>query len=212
MTSTPLVPAGDALWRAIAGRGTTVRIAAGAPMLHHGEGGTHCYALVAGEVLVSTTTSQGSTVVLGRRGPGSVVGELAALDAAPRSATVRAHTDVTAVALSSRELEMLLREQPDLAITQLRRLSRQLRDLTERYTMRNEDLRARVVDFLSTHLQETGERSVGLTRQELADWVGVTREAATRTLRQLEQEGVVALGRGHVTVLDPARLARLRSV
>ncbi len=78
--------------------------------------------------------------------------------------------------------------------------------------MRNEDLRARVVDFLSTHLQETGERSVGLTRQELADWVGVTREAATRTLRQLEQEGVVALGRGHVTVLDPARLARLRSV
>ncbi|MGB5951298.1 MAG: Crp/Fnr family transcriptional regulator [Ornithinimicrobium sp.] len=209
MTSQPLEPPGDALWRAISGRGTTVRFASGTLMLHHGAGGTHCYAIVAGEVLVSTTTTQGATVVLGRRGPGSVIGELAALDAAPRSATVTARTDVVAVALRSVDLEVLLRERPDLAITELRRLGRQMRTLTERYTLRNEDLQTRVVGFLATHLEETGERSIRLTRQELADWVGVTREAVTRTLRSLELEGVVALSRGSVRVVDAASLTRL---
>ncbi|MGB3186745.1 MAG: Crp/Fnr family transcriptional regulator [Ornithinimicrobium sp.] len=209
MTSTPLAAAGDALWRAIAGRGTTVRVRAGTSMLYHGDGGTHCYAVIAGEVVVSTTTSQGATVVLGRRGPGSVIGELAALNAAPRSATATARTDVTAVTLKAGEFELLLRERPDLAIAELRRLARQLRNLSDRYTVRNEDLRARIISFLSTHLEETGEYCIGLTRQELADWVGVTREAVTRTLRHLEREGLVALSRGSVRVVDPARLARL---
>ncbi|MGB3763325.1 MAG: Crp/Fnr family transcriptional regulator [Ornithinimicrobium sp.] len=209
MTAPPLDAAGDALWRAIAGRGTRVRVRSGTLMLHHGEGGTHCYAVVSGEVLVSTTTRQGATVVLGRRGPGTVIGELAALDAAPRSATATARTDVTAVTLTASELEKLLRDRPDLAIAELRRLGRQLRTLTERYTLRNEDLRTRVVGFLATHLQETGEHTVRLTRQELADWVGVTREAVTRTLRELERERVVSLSRNMVRILNPARLSQL---
>jgi len=209
MTSAQLAPSGDALWRAIAGRGTTVRLRAGTPMLRHGDGGTHCFAVVAGEVLVTTTTSQGATVVVAKRGPGSVIGEFAALDAAPRSATATARTDVTAVALTAAELETLLREQPDLAIAELRRLSRQLRTLTDRFTLRNEDLRSRLVGFLTTHLDETGEHTLRLTRQELADWIGVTREAATRMLRQLEEQGLITLGRGSVTILDPVGLSRL---
>ena len=188
-----------------------MRLAAGTPLLRHGESGTHCYAVLAGEVLVSTTTSQGATVVLGRRGPGSVIGEFAALDAAPRSATVTARTEVTAVALTAAELEALLRGQPDLAISELRRLSRQLRTLSERYALRNEELRARVVNLLLTHLDETGQDTICSTRQELADWVGVTREAVTRTLRRLEEQGLVALGRSTVTVVDPAGLSRLGS-
>ncbi|MGB7424425.1 MAG: Crp/Fnr family transcriptional regulator [Ornithinimicrobium sp.] len=209
MTFPTLAPAGDALWRAIAGRGTTVRVRAGTVMLHHGEGGTHCYAVVSGEVLVSTTTRQGATVVLGKRGPGNVLGELAALDVAPRSATATARTDVTAVTLTASELEKLLRDRPDLAIAELRRLGRQLRTLTERYTLRNEDLRTRIVGFLFTHLEETGERSLRLTRQELADWVGVTREAVTRTLRELERERLVSLSRSTVVIVDPVGLGRL---
>ncbi|MGB7817576.1 MAG: Crp/Fnr family transcriptional regulator, partial [Ornithinibacter sp.] len=112
-------------------------------------------------------------------------------------------------ALTAAELETLLREQPDLAIAELRRLSRQLRTLTDRFTLRNEDLRSRLVGFLTTHLDETGEHTLRLTRQELADWIGVTREAATRMLRQLEEQGLITLGRGSVTILDPVGLSRL---
>lgn len=198
------------LWRAIAARGTTVHLAEGTPLLHRGERGRHCYAIVAGVVVVSTTTSRGTTVVLGRRGPGAIIGEFAALDGAPRSATVTARSDVTAVTLTAGELEELLREEPDLAIAELRRLSRQLRSLSDRYTVRNEQLRSRLADLLVAHLDETGHATMRSTRQELADWVGATREAVTRCLRGLEDDGALALGRGAVTVVDRHGLSRHR--
>ena len=189
------------LWDSIAANGREVSFAAGEVLLHHGEVSQHCYAIRSGEVLVSVTSIQGATLVLGRRGPGAVVGELGALDGAPRSATVRANTDVSAVVLSADRFVQLLREQPDLAIAALRRLSRQFRELTERFTIRGEELRTRVLQLLGTHAAESGDPVFRSTRQELAGWVGAIREAVTRTLRDLEDDGVVALRRGAVELL-----------
>lgn len=185
----------------MAARGVEVRFAAGSVLLHHGDTTRHCYAIRSGEVLVTASSSQGSTVVLARRGPGTVIGELAALDGAPRSATVRAVTEVVADVLAAADLEALLREQPDLALAELRRLSRQMRQLTERYALRGEELRTRLLDLLSTNLAETGDPVFRSTREELAGWVGATREAVIRTLRELEIEGIVALRRGAVELL-----------
>lgn len=189
------------MWDAVAARGVEVRFAAGSVLLHHGDTTRHCYAIRSGEVLVTASSSQGSTVVLARRGPGTVIGELAALDGAPRSATVRAVTEVVADVLAAADLEALLREQPDLALAELRRLSRQMRQLTERYALRGEELRTRLLDLLSTNLAETGDPVFRSTREELAGWVGATREAVIRTLRELEIEGIVALRRGAVELL-----------
>lgn len=183
----------------------------GTTLVRHGEVGTHCYAILQGEVVVTATTIQGTTVVLGRRGPGSVIGELAALDAEPRSATVTADGPVEAVALSADAFESLLRERPELAIAEIRRLGRQLRVLSERYVIRGEELRTRVVGLLLTNLDETGETTLRSTRQELADWIGATREAVTRALRRLEDAGLITLGRGTVTVVDRPSLDRLRT-
>lgn len=150
---------------------------------------------------MTATSSRGSTVVLARRGPGAVVGEQAALDGAPRSATVLAETDVVAVVLAAAELEALLREEPDLALAELRRLSAQLRELTERYALRGEELRVRVLQLLTTNARETGDPVFRSTREELAGWVGATREAVIRTLRELEADRLVALRRGAVELL-----------
>jgi CRP/FNR family cyclic AMP-dependent transcriptional regulator len=186
------------IWEAVAHRGTEVRFGAGEALLRHGEIGRHCYAIRVGEVLVTATSTQGATVVLGRRGPGSVIGELSALDGAPRSATVRAIGDVVAVVLTADEFESLLRDEPDLALSEIRRLSRQFRELSERYSVRGEELRLRVVQLLGTHAAESGDRVFRSTREELAGWVGATREAVIRALRELERDGTVILRRGSV--------------
>ena len=44
------------------------------------------------------------------------------------------------------------------------------------------------------------------TQAEIAQLAGTSRESASRFLATLEREGVVALGRGKVTVHEPARL------
>ncbi|MEZ5280232.1 MAG: Crp/Fnr family transcriptional regulator [Acidimicrobiales bacterium] len=194
--------AGVSMWEVVAERGTQVAFSAGQVLMRQGDIGTHCYALVEGEVLVEVTALSGSTAIIGRRGPGSVIGEMAALLAAERSATVTAHTDVVARVLRADELEAALAAEPELAVGELKRLARQLRDLTVRYSARGEDLTHRVLQILEMNAAETGSRVFRSTREELAGWVGATREAVTRTLRDLEKQGVVRLRRGSVELLD----------
>ena len=189
------------IWEAIAARGTAVRFGPGDVLLHHGDTSGHCYAIREGQVLVTATSSQGATVVLGRREAGAVVGEMAALDGLPRSATVRARTEVDAVVLTPEQFAGLIQEQPELALEQIRRLSRQLRDLTERFSVRGEELRMRVLQLLETNADTLGDPVFRSTREELAGWVGATREAVIRTLKQLEEEGVVVMRRGAVELV-----------
>ena len=112
-----------ALWDAIADAGTMVGFEAGAVLVSHGDTGTHCYAIIDGEVAVTVTTRQGSTVALRREGPGAVIGDLAALDSGSRTATVIARSPVRAVALTGPEFQSLLLQNPELALVELRRLA-----------------------------------------------------------------------------------------
>ena len=174
----------------------------GNTLMRHGETSRTCFLIISGTVLVTTQSTQGATMVLSRRGPGHLVGELAALEGAPRSATVTATTRVTTRCVSTSELHALLHEHPDWAIALLCELSAQLRSLTERYALRSEDLRRRLGDVLVANLDETDDSAFRSSRDELAAWVGATREATTRMLRTLEAEGLVELGRGFVRVVD----------
>jgi len=53
------------------------------------------------------------------------------------------------------------------------------------------------------------ESVVGAAEQDdLASMAGTTRPAANRVLQRAAESGIVAMSRGHVEVLDPARLRR----
>jgi CRP-like cAMP-binding protein len=47
-----------------------------------------------------------------------------------------------------------------------------------------------------------GPRGLRLTQDELAGWVGASREAVSRSLRLLRNAGVVSTGRQVIDVLD----------
>ncbi len=49
-------------------------------------------------------------------------------------------------------------------------------------------------------------RQVQRTHQELADELGTVREMVSRLLKSFETQGLIALGRERVTILDPVRL------
>jgi len=46
-----------------------------------------------------------------------------------------------------------------------------------------------------------------LTQQDLADWVGESREAVTKALHALREAGVIETSRRQITILDTAQLA-----
>ena len=64
---------------------------------------------------------------LARLGPGDVVGELSLIDGEPRSATVRALTDMEVLEVSAEDLRRLLRKVPTVVRKLLEALSERLR-------------------------------------------------------------------------------------
>ena len=78
--------------------------------------GAHLLLLLEGEVTVETGTClPGLEVPIAVLGAGSVLGEMALLDGAPRSATCTAVTPVQAAGLARRGLERLIDEHPKVA-------------------------------------------------------------------------------------------------
>ena len=81
------------------------------------------YIIAAGRAEI---TRDGKTLAM--LGPGDVVGELSLLDGEPRSATVRARTDLSVLEIDSRDLERLLKRVPTLARKLLVSMAGRLRD------------------------------------------------------------------------------------
>ncbi len=80
---------------------------AGDTIVSEGDVGTVFYFIVDGKAAV---TRRGRKVV--ELGPGQYFGELALLDSLPRSATVKASTDMTLLAIGQRDFEAILKESP----------------------------------------------------------------------------------------------------
>lgn len=85
-----------------------VRLEAGKDLFKEGSPGDMAYVIKEGELEI-VKDSSGREVLLAVRGdPGTVIGEMALLQAAPRSATVRARKDTTLLAIHQAQLDQLL--------------------------------------------------------------------------------------------------------
>jgi CRP/FNR family cyclic AMP-dependent transcriptional regulator len=98
------------------------RLAAGTVLTREGAAGGIAYILASGQ----------AEVVRGKRrlavlGPGDVVGELSLIDGQPRSATVRALTDLEVLEIDARDLRRLLRQAPAVTHKLLEALAERLR-------------------------------------------------------------------------------------
>ena len=102
----------------------SVIFAAGQVIFREGEPGDVMYAILEGEVEI---------VVRGRvvdtTGPGGIVGEMALIDAGPRSATVRATTVCKLVPVSQRRFTFLVQQTPFFALQVMRIMSARQRRL-----------------------------------------------------------------------------------
>ena len=98
---------------------------AGDVLMTEGEAGHEFYAIIDGEVGV---TSGGET--LAKLGAGTYVGEQALLDPGPRTATVTALRDTQAVLLSSREFYAAIDDVPGLSRKLLTGMAKRLREAT----------------------------------------------------------------------------------
>jgi small-conductance mechanosensitive channel/CRP-like cAMP-binding protein len=90
------------------------RFGFGEDLLREGEGGDHFFLVLEGTCSVLVTSASGAPITVASIGPAAVVGEMALLAGARRTATVRAATEVLAARIGKGALTNLLELRPDL--------------------------------------------------------------------------------------------------
>lgn len=199
--------------------GTRRRYPRGSTLLNEGDRSERMVIIVSGQAKVSYFTDEGREVLLAVRGPGDLLGELAALDGEPFSATVTALDDIEALLMTVDQFRNVLREEPDVALCLFKTLSRRLRDADrKRVEFAAYDsvgrVASRLVELAETFGEETydGLRiTLPLTQEELAGWTGSSREAVAKALQSLRNKDLIETHRRGVTVKDVEGLrARIR--
>src|SRR5262249_25168543 len=104
------------------------RYDAGAEIVTEGEGGVAFFLITDGTAAV-VHPGRGASATLT---PGASFGEMALLDGQPRSATIRAVTSVTCLALTRWEFLAQLRTDPEMAVALLGEMSGRVRSLEAR--------------------------------------------------------------------------------
>ena len=104
------------------------KYSAGSTLIKQGDTGVGLYVITGGTVHITKAADPDrSEIDLGTAGAGNVLGEMSLLDDLPRSATVTAVDDVTALLLPVWEFRTTLRNHPNIALRLLTTLSRRLR-------------------------------------------------------------------------------------
>jgi CRP/FNR family cyclic AMP-dependent transcriptional regulator len=190
--------------------GRRQRLRLGTVLFSEGDASNRVVLLLSGRVKASTFSEDGHESVLGFRGAGDVLGELAAIDGEEHSATVTVVEAGEALAIPGERFLAALQEQPDLALVLLRSIVGRLRDADRK---RAEFTALDVVGRVAHRLVELADRygeptddgiriDLPISQRELAGWVGSSREAVNKALQQLQHRGLIAAERRHLTVID----------
>ncbi len=191
--------------------GRRVRLRPGAVLVSEGDDSGRVVLVVSGRLKVSTHSADGHETVLGFRGRGDLIGELAAIDGEPHLATVEATEPTEIATLTADRFVDGLLARPDAALAVLRTVIARLRDADRK---RAEFAEVPADGRVAARLVELTEAAGGapvtltITQAEIAGWVGCSREAANRALNRFRDDGLVEIGRGRVVVLDVDGLRR----
>src|SRR5918998_4659698 len=206
----------ESFFQALAITSAVLEIGGGAALYREGEPSGAVYFLREGRVKLYRSSEGPKTrdQILGVVGDGSVRGLASALEGKPQSQGATALTDCVLYAVFRDELVNLMATYPEASLRLARALSartRELEDLVGDLVFRSAPQRvARMLLDLATEEGRVTKRGVifrpSLSRQEMAEATGISREALSRTLSRLAQEGILDLGGKRITILKPGEL------
>lgn len=141
---------------------------------------------------------------------GDTFNDVSVMDGGPNPATAVAHTDVTLWRVERTDLHAAVVRDPALAWAMIENLARRARLLVstvQDLAMRN--VRGRLARLLldQAEASERGATPTPLTQEEIAHHLGTVREVIGRTLRSLAADGLIAIERQQIVIVDRARLS-----
>tara|TARA_Y100001970_G_scaffold269322_1_gene361659 strand:+ start:42915 stop:43361 length:447 start_codon:yes stop_codon:yes gene_type:complete len=103
--------------------------AAGRELFHEGDAGDAAYIILEGKADIVIDTPNGELAVA-KVGKNDLIGEIAILIDVPRTATIRAETELTALVITKDLFFQMINEFPDMAVEIMRELAHRLEATT----------------------------------------------------------------------------------
>lgn len=193
--------------------GTVQPTRANDEILRQGDEGTSLVIILDGVVRISMVTPNGREIILDYAEAGAVLGEIAVLDGAPRTASAIAMWPGRLLRLSRTAFEGFIERHPKIAIRLLREMARRLResDMTiesDRAFTTGPRL-ARYLNRLTNQKVHGTRLTRDLSQSELGSFVGISRENINRQLAAWASEGVIELTQGKIRIIDPDYLTQI---
>ncbi len=190
---------------------------AGALIFAQWDEGDHMLAIRSGRIRLSLSSARGREIVLQTLGPGDILGEMALLDGAPRSADATAVQDTVCFVLPRRSFEAVASRRPDVGLALARHLCTHLRHTNfQMESIALYDLQTRVVRFLlyliGQSRQSGGQAEARLllemNQSDISAILGATRPKVNLAFQALLASG--ALRReGETLICNIATLERM---
>jgi CRP-like cAMP-binding protein len=179
-------------------------------ILLEGEPADAMYYVVSGVVKVFKTSSEGKEQILSFIRPGESFNDVPLFDGGPNLGSVQSVGPVVLYGIRNSSLEVILRNHPRVSLNVVRVLSQQIRNMVSLV----EDLSfkhviSRVAKILLEYSGDGTEPKPKLTQQEMAAIAGTAREMIGRSLKSLEDEGLIKLDRHRIVITDKDALREM---
>jgi len=185
---------------------------------HAGDPADSLHLVVRGRLSVTVSLPTGDTAMVNVLGPGSYFGELALVGVdAHRTATVTALEPTETFAVPASAFRRLRESHPGVERAMTTLLADRIDRLSGRlveamYVGLDRRVTRRLVEVGEMYAESDADGClvVPLTQRQLAELTGGTRQSVNQVLQGLVDQGIIAVGRGRIDILD-ARQLKLKS-
>jgi len=191
------------------------RVARNAFLFHEGEAAQSLFIVRAGMLRVVKHGPEDKRVTIRIASVGDILGEVAVLDGSPYPASAEAVENTVVLKLTRSGFLTLIRQHPDASINILSVLVRRLRDAyLSLCGMATNNVEQRVGAILLGLVRikappdSAGPISIALTRLDIAEIAGCTKESVSRAMSRMKHQGILEASRGRVLVASPIKLKR----
>ena len=182
-------------------------------ILLEGESAEALYFVASGAVKCFKTSAEGKEQTLNIVRPGESFNDVPIFDGGPTPASVQAMGPVVLYGISKDNMEGILRDYPQVTLNVIRILAQRIRhfvSLVEDLSFRH--VTGRVAKILLEYAGDGADPRPRLTQQEMAAMAGTAREMIGRSLRALENEGVIRIDRHRLVITDKEALREMVGV
>jgi CRP/FNR family cyclic AMP-dependent transcriptional regulator len=178
------------------------------------------YVLCEGDVKLSISSSEGKTLIMRVANAGEILGLMAGMSGAPYEVTAETIRPCQVAFIRREDFQRFVAKHPEASQAVARQMTMQYQAACEQLrtvglSASAQEKLARLLLTWSAGIQQTKEGTrikVPLTHEEIAEFIGTTRETVTRTLSDFKVKHLVSIQGSTMMILSRAALESFANV